>query len=171
MIRILGIDPGSRLTGYGIVELHSNRAISVSNGCLRVGEGELAQRLKLIHQGIQQLIEEYQPQEAAIESVFVHRNVDSALKLGQARGTAITAISLNDIPIFEYAPAVIKKSVVGRGNAGKPQVQHMVSAILGLPKGLQSDAADALAVALCHGHVRNTPVQLPLTRRRHTRWR
>lgn len=171
MIRILGIDPGSRLTGYGIVELHGNRAISVSNGCLRVGEGELAQRLKLIHQGIQQLIEEYQPQEAAIESVFVHRNVDSALKLGQARGTAITAISLNDIPIFEYAPAVIKKSVVGRGNAGKPQVQHMVSAILGLPKGLQSDAADALAVALCHGHVRNTPVQLPLTRRRHTRWR
>ncbi len=171
MIRILGIDPGSRLTGYGIVELHGNRAICVSNGCLRVGEGELAQRLKLIHQGIQQLISEYQPQEAAIESVFVHRNVDSALKLGQARGTAITAISLNDIPIFEYAPAVIKKSVVGRGNAGKPQVQHMVSAILSLPKVLQSDAADALAVALCHGHVRNTPMQLPITRRRHTRWR
>ena len=171
MTRILGIDPGSRLTGYGVVEMRGDRAISVINGCIRVGEGELAHRLKLIHLGIQQLIDEYQPQEAAIESVFVHRNVDSALKLGQARGTAITAISLNNIPVFEYAPAVIKKSVVGRGNAGKPQVQHMVGAILGLHKALQSDAADALAVALCHGHVRNTPAQIPLTRRRHTRWR
>ncbi|MEJ2362046.1 MAG: crossover junction endodeoxyribonuclease RuvC [Gammaproteobacteria bacterium] len=171
MIRILGIDPGSRLTGYGVVELRGNRAVALQHGCLRVGDGELAQRLKRIHQGISQLIEEFQPQEAAIESVFVHRNVESALKLGQARGSAISAISLQDIPVYEYAPAVIKKSVVGRGNAGKPQVQHMVSAILGLPKDLQSDAADALAVALCHGHVRNTPVHLPLTRRRHTRWR
>ena len=171
MIRILGIDPGSRITGYGVVELRGDRAISVANGCLRVGEGELVQRLKQIHLGIQQLISEFQPQEAAIESVFVHRNVDSALKLGQARGTAITAIALNNIPVFEYAPAVIKKSVVGRGNAAKPQVQHMVSAILGLHKALQSDAADALAVALCHGHVRNTVGQIPLTRRRHTRWK
>lgn len=171
MIRILGIDPGSRATGYGVVELHGNRAIAVTNGCLRVHEGELPQRLKQIHMGIQQLILEYQPQEAAIESVFVHRNVDSALKLGQARGTAITAISLNNIPVFEYAPAVIKKSVVGRGNAAKPQVQHMVGAILGLHKTLQSDAADALAVALCHGHARNTGGQIPLTRRRHKRWR
>lgn len=171
MIRILGIDPGSRLTGYGVVEMRGDRAIAVANGCLRVGEGELAQRLKLIHLGIQQLIEAYQPAEAAIESVFVHRNVDSALKLGQARGAAITAIALSDIPVYEYAPSVIKKSVVGRGNVGKPQVQHMVAAILGLPKTLQSDAADALAVALCHGHVRNAPVQLPFTRRRHTRWR
>jgi len=171
MIRILGIDPGSRLTGYGVVELRGDKAIAVSHGCLRVGEGELAQRLKLIHQGLQQLIEEYAPEEAAIESVFVHRNADSALKLGQARGTAITAISLNNIPVFEYAPSVIKKSVVGRGNAGKPQVQHMVSAILGLPRVMQSDAADALAVALCHGHARKAPVPLLLTRRRHTRWR
>lgn len=171
MIRILGIDPGSRLTGYGVVELRGDRAIAITNGCLRVGDGELALRLKQIHLGIQQLIDEFQPEEAAIESVFVHRNVESALKLGQARGTAITAISLKDIPVFEYAPTVIKKSVVGRGNASKPQVQHMVSAILGLQKALQSDAADALAVALCHGHVRNTPVPFPLTRRRHTRWR
>lgn len=171
MIRILGIDPGSRITGYGVVELRGDKAIALCHGCLRVGDGELAHRLKLIHQGVQQLIQEYQPEEAAIETVFVHRNADSALKLGQARGTAITAISLSNIPVFEYAPAVIKKSVVGRGNAGKPQVQHMVSAILSLSKTLQSDAADALAVALCHGHVRNTPVSLPLTRRRHTRWR
>jgi crossover junction endodeoxyribonuclease RuvC len=171
MIRILGIDPGSRITGYGVVELRGDRAIAVANGCLRVAEGELAHRLKQIHLGIQQLITEFQPQEAAIESVFVHRNVDSALKLGQARGAAITVISLNNIPVFEYAPAVIKKSVVGRGNAAKPQVQHMVSAILGLHKALQSDAADALAVALCHGHVRNTVGQIPLTRRRHTRWK
>lgn len=171
MIRILGIDPGSRLTGYGIVELHGNRAVAVQHGCLRLGEGELAQRLKQIHLGLKQLVQEYQPQEAAIESVFVQRNVESALKLGQARGSAITAISLQNIPVFEYAPAVIKKSVVGRGNAGKPQVQHMVSAILSLPNELQSDAADALAVALCHGYVRNAPAQLSLMRRRHTRWR
>ena len=171
MIRILGIDPGSRTTGYGVVELHGNRAIAVTNGCLRVHEGELSQRLRQIHLGIQALIQEFQPAEAAIESVFVHRNVDSALKLGQARGTAITAIALNNIPVFEYAPAVIKKSVVGRGNATKPQVQHMVGAMLGLHKALQSDAADALAVALCHGHVRTTVGQLPLTRRRHPRWR
>ncbi|MBI1424394.1 MAG: crossover junction endodeoxyribonuclease RuvC [Gammaproteobacteria bacterium] len=171
MIRILGIDPGSRLTGYGVVELHGNRAVCVTNGCLRVGEGEVAERLKQIHLGLVQLIEEFQPQEAAIESVFVQRNVDSALKLGQARGTAITAIALNDVPVFEYAPAVIKKSVVGRGNASKPQVQHMVRAILGVQSTLQSDAADALAVALCHGHARNAPVQIAMTRRRHTRWR
>ena len=171
MIRILGIDPGSRLTGYGVVELHGNRALIVTNGCLRVGDGEVAERLKQIHLGLIQLIEEFQPQEAAIESVFVQRNVDSALKLGQARGAAITAISLNNIPVFEYAPAVIKKSVVGRGNASKPQVQHMVRAILGLQSTPQSDAADALAVALCHGHARNTPAQIAMTRRRHTRWR
>jgi crossover junction endodeoxyribonuclease RuvC len=171
MIRILGIDPGSRLTGYGVVELHGGRAIAVTSGCLRVGEGELAQRLKQIHLGIEQLINEFQPQESAIESVFVHRNVDSALKLGQARGAAITVIALNNIPVFEYTPAVIKKSVVGRGNAGKPQVQHMVGAILGLHKALQSDAADALAVALCHGHVRNSAGPVSLTRRRHTRWK
>lgn len=171
MIRILGIDPGSRLTGFGVVELRGNRAVSLRHGCLRVGGGELAQRLKQIHLGICQLLDEFQPEEAAIESVFVHRNVESALKLGQARGCAISAISLQDIPVFEYAPAVIKKSVVGRGNASKPQVQHMVSAMLGLARDLQADAADALAVALCHGHVRNTPVNLPMTRRRHTRWR
>lgn len=171
MIRILGIDPGSRLTGYGVIEMRGDRAISISHGCIRVGEGELAQRLKQIYLGIQQLIEEFKPEEAAIESVFVHRNVDSALKLGQARGSAITAISINNLPVFEYSPAVIKKSVAGRGNAAKPQVQHMVNAILGLHKTLQSDAADALAVALCHGHVRNTIAQIPLTRRRHRRWR
>lgn len=171
MIRILGIDPGSRLTGFGILEVQGSRVIALKHGCLRLGDGELAQRLKHIHLGIQQLIDEYAPEEAAIESVFVHRNVESALKLGQARGSAIAAIAMHEIPVFEYAPAVIKKSVVGRGNAGKAQVQHMVSAMLGLNRQLQSDAADALAVALCHGHVRNTPINLPLTRRRHTRWR
>jgi crossover junction endodeoxyribonuclease RuvC len=171
MIRILGIDPGSRLTGYGVVEMRGDRAIAVCNGCIRVTDGELAPRLKQIHHAIQQLVDEFQPQEAAIESVFVQRNVDSALKLGQARGSAITAIALNNIPVFEYSPAVIKKSVVGRGNAAKPQVQHMVAAILGLHKALQSDAADALAVALCHAHSRNAIAQLPLARRRHRRWK
>jgi len=171
MTRILGIDPGSRLTGFGVVEIHGTRSTALTSGCLRAGDGELSQRLKHIHTGIQELIQEFQPDEAAIESVFVHRNAESALKLGQARGAAMTAISLSNIPVFEYAPASIKKSVVGRGNAGKPQVQHMVCAILGLHKLIQSDAADALAVALCHAHLRNAPAEIGLTRRRHTRWR
>jgi crossover junction endodeoxyribonuclease RuvC len=104
--------------------------------------------------------------------VFVHRNADSALKLGQARGTAIACAALQSLVISEYSPAEIKKSVVGRGNAAKEQVQHMVSAILGLNKGLQADAADALAVAICHAHGRNNLTRaLPLSSGRRRRWR
>ncbi len=172
MIRILGIDPGSRLTGYGVVEMHGDRAICICNGCIKTPEGELAGRLRAIHSGLQRVIEDFEPLEMAIESIFVHRNVDSALKLGQARGTAVAAVAINNLPVFEYTPAAIKKAVVGRGNAAKTQVQHMVKAILSLNKTPQSDAADALAVALCHGHTRQILKQTEQLRgMRRRRWR
>ena len=173
MIRILGIDPGSRITGYGIIEMRPNQAVCLSHGCIKAQQETLAERLKHIHLGLTDLIQQYQPQEMAIESVFVHRNVDSALKLGQARGAAIASVALLALPVNEYSPAEIKKSVVGRGNAAKQQVQHMVKAILGLHKSPQADAADALAVALCHGHSRDLKTQHPQLRssRRNKRWR
>ena len=161
VVRILGIDPGSRITGYGIVELVGQKAICIANGCLRVGDGALAHRLKSLFGGIEEVIAEYQPQEMAIESVFVHRNVDSALKLGQARGVLISAVAIHSIPVDEYSPTEIKKAVVGKGNASKEQVQHMVKAILNLGKAPASDAADALAVALCHGYHRQTTQRAP----------
>jgi crossover junction endodeoxyribonuclease RuvC len=156
MIRILGIDPGSRLTGYGVIEMQRGRPVWLGSGCIRTRGEDLAARLKIIYQGVAELVEEYVPFEVAIESVYVHRNADSALKLGQARGTAIAAVANHAIPLVEYTPSQIKKSVVGRGNAAKAQVQHMVSAMLALKQLPQSDAADALAVALCHGHTRST---------------
>ena len=171
-VRILGVDPGSRITGYGILELRGNQFVCLSNGCIKSQQDSLAQRLRHIHLSIQELIEHYAPQELAIESVFVHRNVDSALKLGQARGTAIACAALQAMRVCEYTPAEIKKAVVGRGNAAKAQVQHMVAAILGLNRALQADAADALAVAICHGHSRSSPInQLPLRSARRPRWR
>ena len=173
MIRILGIDPGSRITGYGIIEVRPNQAVCISHGCIKAQQETLAERLKHIHLGLTDLIEQFTPEEMAIESVFVHRNVDSALKLGQARGAAIASVALSSLAVHEYSPAEIKKSVVGRGNAAKQQVQHMVKAILGLHKSPQADAADALAVALCHGHSRDLKRKLPEVRssRRNKRWR
>ena len=172
MTRILGIDPGSRLTGFGVIELHQNKTICVASGCIRINDDTLAAKLKKIYESLCTIIDEYEPIEVAIESVFVHRNVDSALKLGQARGAAITAVATNTLPLSEYTPSEIKKAVVGRGNAAKQQVQHMVKAILGLGKAPQADAADALAAALCHGHHRsqlNTNSTL-LNRSRKRRW-
>lgn len=149
-----------------------DRSICICSGCIKTPDGELAIRLKAIHDGLQRVIQDFEPLEMAIESVFVHRNVESALKLGQARGTAIAAVAINSLPVYEYTPAAIKKSVVGRGNAAKSQVQHMVKTILGLSKSPQSDAADALAVALCHGHTRQTLKQTDLLRgMRRRRWR
>ena len=172
MIRILGIDPGSRITGFGIIEVHTNRSVCIAHGCIKAQQPTLAERLKHIHSELATLIAQHEPEEMAIESVFVHRNVDSALKLGQARGAAITAVALESIAVHEYSPAEIKKSVVGRGNAAKQQVQHMVKAILGLNKSPQADAADALAVALCHGHSRDLKTNIPQIRTsRRRRWK
>ncbi|MEJ2508332.1 MAG: crossover junction endodeoxyribonuclease RuvC [Gammaproteobacteria bacterium] len=156
MARILGIDPGSRITGYGVIEIDHARAVYLTSGCIRVSGSELAGRLHEIFCGVRAIVQEFGPAEVAIESVFMHRNADSALKLGQARGVAICAAVDSALPVSEYSPTQIKQAVVGRGNATKDQVQHMVRALLGLAGAPQADAADALAVALCHAHTAQT---------------
>ena len=153
-LRILGIDPGSRRTGFGIVDQDAQRSLYVASGCIRVSGERLPERLKCIFDGIDEIVRRYRPDEVAVESVFMHRNAGSALKLGQARGAAICAVMQGSLPVSEYAPAEIKQAVVGRGRAEKEQVQHMVKALLNLANPPPVDAADALAVALCHGHSR-----------------
>ena len=156
MTRILGIDPGSRITGFGIIEQVDGRISYVESGCVRAGNGDFASRLKTIYDSLLEIVSTYDPDEVAIEQVFMHRNPDSALKLGQARGAAICAVMSTGLKLSEYTPAEIKKATVGKGNAGKEQVQHMVQALLKLPGMPQADAADALAVAICHNHTRQT---------------
>jgi crossover junction endodeoxyribonuclease RuvC len=162
-IRILGIDPGSQVTGYGIVEFVGALTRPVVWGGIRT-EGDHSERLRQIFKGLTALITEHKPDEIAIERVFMHRNADSALKLGQARAAAICASFDREIPIFEYAPREIKKAVVGNGAAEKAQVEYMVKVLLGLRGIMQADAADALAIAICHSQVRLT--QNLLTRAR-----
>ncbi|WP_455233907.1 crossover junction endodeoxyribonuclease RuvC [Thiogranum longum] len=152
MVRILGIDPGSRFTGYGLIDCDRGHARYVASGCLQPGGENLPDKLGSIFRELGDLITRYQPQEFAIENVFMHRNADSALKLGQARGAAICAAVMSELPVAEYAPREIKQSVVGKGAADKRQVQHMVRVLLKLSDIPQSDAADALAVALCHSY-------------------
>lgn len=156
MTRILGIDPGSRVTGYGLIDSHRGRIRYVDSGCIRTGVGALPQRLKVIFQNIRELSQQHQPEVIAIEQVFMHRNADSALKLGQARAAAMCAVFDQDLPVFEYAARQVKQSVVGRGGADKTQVQHMVRVLLNLQANPQMDASDALAVALCHAHHQGT---------------
>ncbi len=151
-MRILGIDPGSRITGFGVIEVKQGRIQYVTSGCVRVSGSDFPLRLKEVFDGVRQISQHYQPDCMAIEKVFVHKNVDSALKLGQARGAAICAVLEQALHVYEYAPTEIKKSVVGKGRAAKNQVQHMVTVLLNLPGVPQEDAADALAVALCHAH-------------------
>ena len=155
-MRILGIDPGSRLTGFGIIEVNGDQAIAVQHGVIKAGTGEFPERLGIIFAGIRDLIGEHQPAEVAIETVFMSRNAGTALKLGQARGAAICAAISLGVPVSEYAPRSIKQAIVGRGGADKVQVQHMVMVLLQLQEKLQEDAADALAVALCHQHTQQT---------------
>ncbi len=154
--RILGIDPGSRLTGYGIIEMHAGRAIWVGSGCIRIKGDDLASRLRVLVEGLADILDQHRPTTVAVEQVFMHRNADSALKLGQARGAAISVVAGRHLPVYEYTPTQIKKAIVGKGNAAKAQVQHMVKAMLGLSHLPQEDAADALAVALCHAHTAQT---------------
>jgi len=151
MSLILGIDPGSRITGYGIVNSVGSKNEYVTSGCIRVvPKAPLAEKLEEIFAGITQIIEQYAPQEMAIEEVFMSRNADSALKLGQARGVAIVAARLQGLHVSEYAARKVKQAIVGTGAARKEQIQHMVRVLLGLPGNPQEDAADALAIALCH---------------------
>jgi crossover junction endodeoxyribonuclease RuvC len=154
-VRILGLDPGSQITGYGIVDVAGGRATPVEWGSIRT-DGEHSDRLRNIFIALGRVMREFKPVEIAIERVFLHRNADSALKLGQARAAAICATFEADVPIYEYSARHIKKAVVGRGGAEKEQVQRMVQMILGMRDALQPDAADALAAAICHAHERNT---------------
>ncbi len=156
VVRILGIDPGSVRTGIGLVEADpQGRCRHLHHEALHVATvGDFPQRLKAIFDGIQRLVETWQPHEVAIERVFLAKNPDSALKLGQARGAAICAVVAHGLPVLEYSPMQIKNAVVGRGIADKTQVQHMIGVLLGLKGRIQADAADALAVAITHGHSR-----------------
>lgn len=151
MTIIIGIDPGSRCTGYGVIRVEGNQSIHLTSGFLKLSDLSLAERLQQIYAGLQDIIQCYQPHEAAIEQVFMHENPGAALKLGQARGAAIVALQM---PVAEYSARQVKLSVVGYGAARKEQVQHMVARLLNLPEVLQADQADALAIALCHAHTR-----------------
>lgn len=151
MTIIIGIDPGSRRTGFGVIRIEGNRHIHVASGCLNVTIHEPLERLRHIYLGVQAVMDEYHPTEAAIEQIFMKDNPSSALKLGQARGAAIVALT---VPVSEYSAREVKKSVVGHGAADKAQVQFMVGRLLNMTQKLQADAADALAVALCHAQSR-----------------
>jgi crossover junction endodeoxyribonuclease RuvC len=154
MIRILGIDPGTRITGFGVIDTDGRRNIYVTSGCIRMKQAAMPDRLRVIFEGINTLIASHKPEQVAIEKIFMHRNADSALKLGMARGAAICGVVTQSVPVFEYTPAEIKQSIVGKGNAGKQQIQHMVKVLLNLSGEPQADAADALATALCHANHR-----------------
>ena len=156
MTVILGIDPGSNVTGYGIIRQNANQLSYISSGCIRIKEKVLSQRLQNIYQNISIVVQKYSPDEVGIEDVFVHHNPRGSIQLGQARGVAIVAASQDDIPVYEYSPRSIKKAVVGYGAADKDQVQNMVKRLLCIHEPLASDASDALAVALCHAFHRKT---------------
>ena len=160
MIKILGIDPGSINTGYGIIESKGNHNKHIKNGIIKVKGNTLGEKLKIINTNVIKIIEEFQPDEIAIEKVFMYRNADSALKLGQARGAAITACAMNDLPLFEYSANQVKQACVGKGHASKEQVQHMIKILLCLEKKPLTDAADALAIALCHANSRESLIRM-----------
>jgi crossover junction endodeoxyribonuclease RuvC len=155
MTIILGIDPGSRTTGYGIIEEVNRKIRYIDSGCIRTAAGELSQRLLQIYDGICLLMDTYFPQEVAIEQVFMHKNASSALKLGHARGVAMVAAASHRVQVSEYSPREIKLAVAGYGAAEKEQVKHMVVQLLMLNRAPQSDASDALAIAICHSHQRH----------------
>lgn len=154
MDTILGIDPGSQATGYGIIRSDGNQHFYVASGCIITQGMDLSARLLAILQSIGQIITEYSPDEAAIEQIFMAKNANSALKLGQARGVAIAAMAQQGLNVAEYSPRSIKQSIVGFGAATKQQMQHMIQRLLQLNQAPGADAADALGVAICHAHTR-----------------
>jgi crossover junction endodeoxyribonuclease RuvC len=157
---ILGIDPGSRITGYGVIKQVGGKFEYLGSGCIRLQGDELAPRLQQIFNGVSEIINQFQPTDFAIEQVFMAKNPDSALKLGQARGVAIVAATNNNLPVAEYSARQIKQAVVGKGSADKTQVQHMVTHLLKLSATPQADAADALAVALCHSNTQQSLIRM-----------
>tara|TARA_B110000263_G_scaffold49975_2_gene41773 strand:+ start:791 stop:1273 length:483 start_codon:yes stop_codon:yes gene_type:complete len=150
----LGIDPGSRATGFGLIDLIGSQVKYISSGVIKSTKGDFTERLKVIHKSVYKLIKEYNPDIMVIESVFVHKNPSSALKLGHARAAALCATFDFDVSVFEYSPREIKKAVVGTGAASKEQVQHMVVSLLNLDGTPAEDAADAIAAALCYSNQR-----------------
>lgn len=164
MAIIIGIDPGSRITGYGVIRQTGRQLSYLGSGCIRTQVTDLPSRLKIIYAGISEIITQFQPDYFAIEQVFMAKNADSALKLGQARGVAIVAAVNADLPVFEYAARQVKQTVVGTGGAEKSQVQHMVRMLLKLPSNPQADAADALAIAITHCHIAQNAVQVSSSR-------
>ncbi|OGT46533.1 MAG: crossover junction endodeoxyribonuclease RuvC [Gammaproteobacteria bacterium RIFCSPHIGHO2_12_FULL_41_20] len=159
MTVIIGVDPGSRQTGYGVIQVTGPQQIYIASGYLKLQDSSHPERLKQIFFGLQEVVQLYKPCEAAVEQVFMHRNPSSALKLGQARGAAIVALG---VPVSEYSAREIKQSVVGYGAANKEQVQFMVQRLLKLVNKIQADAADALAIALCHAQSRLLKIRMRL---------
>ena len=151
-IRILGIDPGLRITGFGILDLTGQKLSYVTSGCIKTPDADLPERLKTILNSLTEIIQQHQPQQVAVEQVFVNVNPKSTLLLGQARGAAICAAVLANLQVAEYTALQVKQSVVGNGHAAKEQVQEMVKRLLKLPAVPSPDAADALACAICHAH-------------------
>ena len=156
VLTVMGIDPGSRITGYGVVEYANSHFNYVASGCIKTSKGEFAVRLGEIYSALDRLISQYQPEVVAIEEVFVARSVSSALKLGQARGAAIAAVAAHELPVAEYAARKVKQTLTGVGSAQKEQVAHMVKVLLGLSSDPAEDAADALALAICYVNSRQT---------------
>lgn len=157
MTIILGVDPGSRITGYGLIKQTGQAIEYLDSGCIRTSpEGELSEKLLQIYNGICQLMDNYSPDEVAIEQVFMHENPSSALKLGHARGVAMVAAASHRVKVSEYSARAVKQTVVGYGAAEKAQVSHMVVQLLSLSSAPQSDAADALAIAICHSYMRHS---------------
>jgi len=154
MTIILGVDPGSRITGYGLIKLDGTKYHFLDCGIIKTDVNDIAQRCRQIFIGLQDVISEFNPDESGVEQVFMNTNANSALKLGQARGAALAAIATNNILVAEYTPRRIKQAVVGYGAADKQQIQHMIKLLLNLQEMPATDAADALAVALCHANSR-----------------
>lgn len=160
MAIVLGIDPGSRKCGYGLIDVVGDRLEYVASGVIRVEKLDFPQRLQTLYATLSELIACYHPGEAAIEEVFVGKSSASALKLGQARGAVMVACTSQHLAVYEYAPRKIKLAVVGTGTAEKAQVQHMIKNLLKLTDSPAEDAADALSVAVCHAHTRQTLIRL-----------
>jgi len=165
LFRVMGIDPGSVITGYGIIETDGARSFHLSHGHIRVKGSSFAEKLGYIYKSVNEVIDEWQPREVAVEQVFISNNPMSALKLGQARGAAITAVVTRDLPVSEYAARSVKQVVTGTGSADKVQVQTMVRALLQIDRPIQVDAADGLAIAVCHAHSRQAVNGMPARRR------
>jgi len=166
-VRVLGIDPGSVITGYGIIDSNGARSVYVAHGHIRVKGDTFPDKLGHIHTALSEVVEQWHPDQVAIEQVFISNNPMSALKLGQARGAALTAVVTNGLPVNEYAARSIKQVVTGSGSSDKQQVQIMVKSLLGLNRDVQADAGDGLAIAICHAHAGvNRVAGMPAPRRR-----